>query len=114
MAELDVRQNKELLQILHALIRNWEYEIVEFKQASNDFKQSEIGEYFSALSNEANLKGLQHGWLVFGVNNKTREIVNTNYRDKQGLETLKHEIAQNTTGAITTPHTTEIRSWRKR
>jgi len=101
MADLDIRRNNELLQILHRLIQHWEHEVVEFKQASNDFKQNEIGQYFSAISNEANLKGLQHGWLVFGVNNKTREIVNSDYRDTRGLESLKHEIAQNTSGGIT-------------
>jgi ATP-dependent DNA helicase RecG len=93
--------NEELIQTLRGLIHNWEHEVVEFKQASNEFKQHEIGQYFSAISNEANLNGLQHGWLVFGVHNKTREIISTNYRDAHGLETLKHEIAQNTTGGIT-------------
>jgi ATP-dependent DNA helicase RecG len=44
---------------------------------------------------------LKHGWLVFGVENKTRKIVSTDYREKQGLETLKHEISQTTTGGIT-------------
>jgi len=38
---------------------------------------------------------------VFGVHNKTKAIVGTDYRDTLGLETLKHEIAQNTTGGIT-------------
>ena len=91
----------ELLQTLHGLIRDWEHEVVEFKQANNNFKQNEIGEYFSALSNEANLKGVPHGWLVFGVHNKTKEIVHTNYREKGGLEKLKHEVADNTTGRMT-------------
>jgi ATP-dependent DNA helicase RecG len=92
--------NNELIQTLRELIRNWEYEIVEFKQASNDYDKNKIGQYFSAISNEASLKGLQHGWLVFGVNDKTRKIVGSDYRDKRGLESLKHEIAQNTTGGI--------------
>jgi len=100
MADLDRKLNDELLETLRGLIRHWEHEVVEFKQASNDYKQNEIGQYFSAISNEANLKGLQYGWLVFGVNNKTREIANTDYRDTRGLEALKHEIAQNTTGGI--------------
>ena len=100
MAELDRNMNEELLQTLRGLIRQWEHEVVEFKQASNDYKQHEIGQYFSAISNEACLKGLQYGWLVFGVHNKTREITGANYRDTRGLETLKHEIAQNTTGGI--------------
>ena len=101
MADFDHSINEELLQTLRGLIRNWEHEVVEFKQASNDYKQHEIGQYFSAISNEANLKGLQYGWFVFGVNNKTKKIVNTDYRDTRGLETLKHEIAQNTSGGIT-------------
>ena len=89
-----------MLNILHALIKSWENEVIEFKEANNDYDLNRIGQYFSALSNEANLKGLQHGWLVFGVRNKTHEIVGTDYRNKQGLEKLKHEIAQNTTGNI--------------
>jgi len=101
MTSISRELNDELLQTLHGLIQNWENEIAEFKQASNDFKQDEIGQYFSAISNEANLKGLQHGWLVFGINNKTKEIAGTDYRNTQGLETLKYEIAQNTTSRIT-------------
>jgi ATP-dependent DNA helicase RecG len=77
MINLDVKKNDELLHILRGLILHWEDEVVEFKQATNDYKQNEIGQYFSAISNEASLKGVQHGWLVFGVNNKTKEIVNT-------------------------------------
>ena len=61
MPSLDRKKNEELLQTLHGLILHWEYEVVEFKQASNNYKQSEIGEYFSAISNEASLRGLQHG-----------------------------------------------------
>jgi hypothetical protein len=54
--------NKDLLQTLHELIRNWEGEIVEFKEASKDYKQDKIGRYFSAISNEANLKALNFKW----------------------------------------------------
>jgi ATP-dependent DNA helicase RecG len=101
MASLDVKLNEELLQTLNGLILHWEHEVVEFKQASNNYKQNEIGQYFFFFFNEENLKGMHHGWLVFGVNNKTREIVNSDYRDTHGLETLKHEIAQNSTEGIT-------------
>ena len=101
MAKNDDDINDELLQVLHGLICSWEHEVVEFKQASNDYDKDKIGQYFSAISNEANLKGLQNGWLVFGVGNKTRKITHTDYRDTRGLETLKHEIAQNATGGIT-------------
>lgn len=42
-----------------------ETEWVEFKEAKNDYHFDRLGEYFSALSNEANLKGQPWGWLVF-------------------------------------------------
>ena len=99
--EFDKNDSKaELLVILEKLIDNWENEIVEFKEANNDFDRDKIGQYFSAISNEANLKGVQCGWLVFGVKNKDKKIIGSNYRNSQGLETLKHEISINTTGGI--------------
>ena len=90
----------ELLQTLSGLISNWESEVVEFKEANNDYDKDKIGRYFSAISNEANLKGFQFGWLVFGVRNKDKAIVGSDYRDSKGLETLKQEIAAATTGGI--------------
>jgi len=39
--------------------------VIEFKQAGNDYDTDKIGEYFSALSNEANLRGVDRAWLVF-------------------------------------------------
>ncbi len=93
-------KNEDILLTLEKLIENWENEVVEFKEANNDYDKNKIGQYFSAISNEANLKGLQFGWLVFGVRNKDKIITGTNYRDTQGLETLKHEISMNTTGGI--------------
>lgn len=96
----DNSMERELLLVLDNLIKNWEYEVVEFKEANNDFDKNKIGQYFSAISNEANLKSLQYGWLVFGVRNKGKTIVGTDYRDTKGLDTLKYEIAQGTTGGI--------------
>lgn len=49
----------ELKEILRRLLSlPAEIETVEFKKASNGFNDAELGQYFSALSNEANLKGL--------------------------------------------------------
>lgn len=101
MATFDQKFNEDMLQTLYGLIANWENEVIEFKRAENDFDKDKIGQYFSAISNEANLKGLQHGWLIFGVDNKTRKIIGSSYRNTRGLETLKHEIGQNSTGGIT-------------
>lgn len=93
-------KNADILLTLEKLIENWENEVVEFKEANNDYDKEKIGRYFSAISNEANLKGLQFGWLVFGVRNKDRKILGTKYRDTKGLDTLKHEISMSTTGGI--------------
>ena len=92
----------ELKSLLDELIARWEGEVVEFKQADKDYKTSEIGKYFSALANEANLRGAESGWLIFGVNNKSRTVVGTNYRpDTEQLNGLKHEMAQGTEPSIT-------------
>lgn len=75
---------------LHSLIREWENECVEFKEANDNFPTSDIGKYFSALANEANLRNRSSAWLVFGVNNKTRETIGTTYRmDRDRLHSLK-------------------------
>ncbi|MCL2427526.1 MAG: putative DNA binding domain-containing protein [Oscillospiraceae bacterium] len=92
--------NAELLQILNDLMFRWESEVVEFKEANNDYDKGKIGKYFSAISNEANLKGLQFGWLIFGVRNKDRKVVGSDYRSTKGLDALKYEISQSTTGGI--------------
>lgn len=78
-----------------------ETEWVEFKEAKNNCNFDNIGQYFSALSNEANLKSKSSGWLIFGVN-KTHQIVGTNYRvDRNSLDSLKHEVANHTNNHIT-------------
>ena len=59
-----------------------ENEVVEFKEAKSHFDKNKMGEYFSALSNEANLKGLENAWLVFGVKND-KTIVGTSISDAQ-------------------------------
>ena len=85
----------KLQSTLDQLLGHWESETVEFKEASNDFPSDKIGRYFSALANEANLNGVESAWLVFGVNDKTRAVVGTDYReDSERLQTLKQQVAQ--------------------
>jgi len=79
-----------------------ENEIVEFKEAKSGYDFSKLGKYFSALSNEANLKGVSYAWLVFGVENKKHAIVGSQFRPKRkDLDSLKSEIANKTTNRIT-------------
>ena len=66
--------------LLTKLIAHWEDEVIEFKGAGDGYSTSDIGKYFSALANEANLRGEEKAWLVFGVDDKTRAVVGTDYR----------------------------------
>lgn len=92
----------ELQALLAELIARWESEVVEFKQATDAFGTDDIGRYFAALANEANLRGAECGWLIFGVNNRTRGVVGTDYRPEAGrLQSLKMQVAQNSDPRIT-------------
>ena len=92
-----------------------ENETVEFKEAKENFDFNTLGKYFSALSNEANLQGVRCGWLVFGVHDKKRGVVGTSYRnDPKKLQSLKHEIAQKTTGNLTFSNVFELEVGGKR
>ncbi|MBF0282032.1 MAG: putative DNA binding domain-containing protein [Zetaproteobacteria bacterium] len=74
-----------------------EDEVVEFKEAKKQYDFTKLGKYFSALSNEANLKGQKHAWLLFGVKDN-REVVGSQYRtDPKDMLSLKKEIADKTT-----------------
>lgn len=79
-----------------------ENEVVEFKRAGNGFDTQKLGSYFSALSNEANLKRKDCAWLVFGINDKDHAIVGTNYKPTpQSLCHIKREIAEGINEGIT-------------
>lgn len=81
-----------------------EGECIEFKEAKKDFSFEELGKYFCALSNEANLKNKRYSWLVFGIKDKgnPRDLVGTEYRNSvESLESLKKEIANQTTANLT-------------
>jgi len=87
--------------LLARLISDWESEVVEFKRGKDGFSSSDLGKYVSALANEANLRGQDRAWLVFGVENKTRAIVGTSYKeDLTHLNADKLQI-MNGTGSFT-------------
>lgn len=92
----------DVASLLAGLIDEWENEVVEFKRAGKDVKTSEIGKYFSALANEANLRGTSRAWLVFGVDDRTRSVVGTKFRpDPAHLDSLKRQVADGTGPAST-------------
>ncbi len=54
-----------------------EESIVEFKHNNSDLKA--IGEYISALSNTAALENYSQAFMVWGINDKTHEILGTSF-----------------------------------
>lgn len=88
--------NSTYRQLFYSLIQHKESEVVEFKKAENNFDFDDLGKYFSALSNEANLRGLPFAWLVFGYDEKKHEIVGTSYKDGEGaLNKVKQDLTNN-------------------
>ena len=87
-----------IYEIFDKLRFHHEDEVVEFKKAENNFDFDDLGKYFSALSNEANLRDKDFAWLVFGVHDKTREIQGTTYKNSmKSLQKLKYDLSQHTT-----------------
>jgi ATP-dependent DNA helicase RecG len=67
-----------------------ETEWVEFKENYADLDG--IGEYVSALSNSSALSAKTNGYLIWGINNDTHEVVGTTFRPfqtKKGNEDLE-------------------------
>lgn len=92
----------DYINIFTNLIQHKESEVVEFKKAENNFDFDDLGKYFSAMSNEANLRGLDFAWLIFGYDEKRHEIVGTSYKNGEGaLNNLKHDFSQHTTDGQT-------------
>lgn len=71
-----------------------ENELVEFKEAKNQISKDKLGQYFSALSNEANLANKPNAWLILGVKND-KSLVGTQITDLQ-LNEYKMEIVNHT------------------
>lgn len=100
-----IRKLSEMPSLLLRIIADVETEVVEYKAAKQNYDFEDIGKYFSALSNEANLRNAECGWLFFGISND-RQIKGTAYRKESqmpsvGLRRLKHEIAQYTNSGMT-------------
>lgn len=90
----------ELNKILDVLLLNTENECVEFKKAENNFDIDILGKYFSALGNEATLKNKQYSWIVFGIDDKTHKLTNTNFYSDNNFNKVKKQITDNTTDNI--------------
>lgn len=90
----------QLKEKITCLINEFESEVVEFKEAKTNYSFNEIGKYFSALSNEANIRGFQEAWLVFGISND-KKFTGTEFRKQGGLQNLKKELVNGTNERLT-------------
>ncbi len=89
---------EKYIEIFNKLWEHSENEVVEFKKAETNFDIDELGKYFSALSNEANLRDHEFAWIVFGVWDKKYQIIGTTFKDGEvALNRLKQDMSQHTT-----------------
>ena len=98
--EYMIYSEEQVKEKLDKIIDGSETEVAEFKEAKNQFNFNDMGKYFSALSNEANLRGKKEGWLLFGITNDG-DVVGTQYRNTGTLRSLKKEIPANTNERMT-------------
>ena len=96
MIYTDEQLKKKVIEMMEV----FENEVVEFKEASNNYSFNDIGKYFSALGNEANIRSKNEAWLIFGITNK-KEVLGTNYRNQGSLQSLKREILNGTNERLT-------------
>lgn len=92
---------QEYIALFYLLWNHAENEVVEFKRAENGFDVDDLGKYFSALSNEANLREHEFAWLVMGVWDKKHIIEGTCFKDsEESLNRLKQDMSQHTTDKL--------------
>jgi len=86
------RTNEYIISLIQELLKQPnETEWLEFKH--NNCDKEMIGEYISALSNSATLHGKINAYMIWGVDDKTHEILGTTFRPSattKGNEALEN------------------------
>ena len=74
-----------------------EQEWFEFKASWND--PHDIGEYISALANTAAFHGRDFGYMIWGIDDESRQVVGTLFDPEKDVkhEPLKHYLARQLT-----------------
>lgn len=91
----------ELTELLDRLLAGGENEVVEFKTASKQYSADKTGEYVSAIANEANVRGLSSGWLVFGIDSQCTVVGTVHLSTLQGRQSLKRHVQQSIDQGLT-------------
>ena len=87
-------KQEQRIELLITLSSHNECEWIEFKV--NDSNPQEIGEYISALSNSASYHNEKYGYLVFGVEDTSHNLVGTIFnpsKTKKGNQELENWLA---------------------
>ncbi|MDN5470936.1 MAG: putative DNA binding domain-containing protein, partial [Lactococcus lactis] len=74
-------ENKIDAEALLYLISQEESEIIEYKKDNTDPEQ--IGKYVSALANSAALLGREEAYMIWGIEDNTKNIIGTTFKPKQ-------------------------------
>lgn len=100
----------DVLELIARIEKPYESEVIELKEAKSDFSFKDLGKYFSALSNEAILRGKQDAWLIFGMDDD-KVACGTSYREGNpaNLRSLKKEIADRANNRLTLREIHELR-----
>lgn len=100
----------DVLELIARIEKPYESEVIELKEAKSDFSFKDLGKYFSALSNEAILRGKQDAWLIFGMDDD-KVACGTSYREGNpaNLRSLKREIADRANNRLTLREIHELR-----
>ena len=84
---------------LVSMLRSYKSELEWFEFKVNWYDPNQIGEYISAISNSAACAGRKEGYLIWGINNETHEIENSDFDPNVDVhrEPLKHYLARQLT-----------------
>ena len=104
----------DLTALLDRLIAGWENEVVEFKTASSQYSADKTGEYVSAIANEANLRGMSSGWLIFGIDSQRAAVGTAHLPTPQSRQSLKHRVQQSIDQGLTIREIYEVEYQGKR
>jgi ATP-dependent DNA helicase RecG len=80
--------------VLETVRKSGENEVFEAKD-KRTYSDDRMGEYFSALSNEAALRNNKSAWMIFGLADKTLDPVDSEYKDQpESLDKLKMFVSE--------------------
>ncbi|HJJ54880.1 MAG TPA: putative DNA binding domain-containing protein, partial [Methanocorpusculum sp.] len=94
---VDILQNLLTLKKTTDIFEN---EVFELKEAKSEFSYDKLYQYFSALSNEANLLGIESAWLVLGISNDGSAVGSTFLSGKGDIPECKRKVGNRTNNRI--------------